>query len=440
MTTQIDPAPTRRHLLIIFLAAILVRVLFVIFYSWTSPDEVGYDALARNLLAGNGFSTDEGPPYEPSLYRTPVYPAFLAAIYMLVGPQAIAVHIGQAFVGSATCCLVYLIARRFWPTPTAFLAALLSALHPFLARYVAVGLTETLYAFLLTSFVYLLTKALEGTSWRWAAAAGLLMGLSILCRPEAVLLSGITAAILVLHYRLQRPGWLMATAFFASTLLIVFPWPVRNYLAVGRFVLLFDRGPEYEFWLVGFPYWDVDNQRFLEGAEQVDPVVREYQDAQTTAAKVELKPKLWRAGFEHIQQFPTFYLRGRVRGLLNLWASSGDYLLGSANLSFSQALAERRYGLVLAKAFLLTLTGLAPLGLAVIGLLVNRKNLLRLWPIWLVPAYITSSRLLFTLQPRYSVAGQPFLLMFAACGLLYLWNWRQLPVRDSSPVSTVSPS
>src|SRR6266404_484301 len=94
-----DSASRVKQLLLLFFFALAVRLLFVAFRQWVPDDALGYDTLARNLLAGNGFSMKAQPPFEPSLFRTPVYPYFLSFIYAVFGYHDVIVFIAQAMLG-----------------------------------------------------------------------------------------------------------------------------------------------------------------------------------------------------------------------------------------------------------------------------------------------------------------------------------------------------
>ncbi|MBM4079933.1 MAG: hypothetical protein FJ278_09560, partial [Planctomycetes bacterium] len=74
-------------LVALFVAAFLVRAAYVVTLdeSLQFADSVGYDALAKNLLAGKGLVFDE----THQVVRAPFYPIFLAACYELFGPGAL---------------------------------------------------------------------------------------------------------------------------------------------------------------------------------------------------------------------------------------------------------------------------------------------------------------------------------------------------------------
>lgn len=411
-----------KHLLILFFLALAVRFIFVVFYQGLPHDAIGYDMLARNLLAGNGFSWEPAPPYHPNLFRTPVYPVFLAIIYKLFGFHDTIVYVVQALIGSATCSVVYLIARRYWDRRLALLASLLNATYLYAAYHVSVKLTETLFTFLMCCAIYIVVLGSQKQSWRLMAVAGAVMGVAILCRPEALLFPLLLLPLFLVLHRFRAPWLKMGMALVVSAFLIVLPWSIRNYYVSGKTVALVSHGPGLIFWQTTLPYFSWSTFAYGPGSEQ-DPLVRALTKGHLSYREVaDLEPTLWRTGFQNILRDPKSYLKRRVREYPHFWISSGDYLLGKYNLSFGEAVAQKRYGLILAKISLLLITGLAPLILAFIGFLVTRRRFIELFPLWAMTLYVATFRLPFDYTPRYTLPLHPYLLMFAACGALYLWN------------------
>jgi len=89
----------------IALLAILLRLAAIVLLDTLDAppqyDGLEYDLLARNLLAGAGYTLDG----LPTAHRTPVYPAFLALVYALFGHAYAAVRIAQAILGGITAVL-----------------------------------------------------------------------------------------------------------------------------------------------------------------------------------------------------------------------------------------------------------------------------------------------------------------------------------------------
>ena len=211
-----------------------------------SVDALGYHALALNLLDGHGFTLSGQPPYVPDAIRTPLYPALVAVIYALGGRNPLHVALAQGLLDTLTVLLLAATARRLpgrWRPALA--AALLYALSPTAWRFCNEVLTEPLLATLLTGLLWAFVCFCRAGRWRWLALAGLLSGLAVLAKPNALLLPLIlAAAALVRVWRMaprQPPAWRarLAAALLPLALagLVLFPWLFRNRLVFERWFL-----------------------------------------------------------------------------------------------------------------------------------------------------------------------------------------------------------
>ena len=250
-------------------AGLALRLFFICHFPFYSGDTKFYEELARNWLDHGVYGLYVRGTLTAVDMRVPGYPAFLAAIYFVIGRSARAVMVAQAFVDLATCVLVALIAARLAPVSrraVAGTAALwMAALCPFTADYTAVVLTETLATFFTAAavlvFVYLLTASLLNSRVNaprdlsrgrkafsfagWFLLLGVIAGLGTLVRPETPLV--LAAAGVTLCIRWWRPAnWpqlILATCWMCAGLLLpLAPWAARNARTFGRVEFL---GPRY---------------------------------------------------------------------------------------------------------------------------------------------------------------------------------------------------
>lgn len=233
---------THRTLILILLAlAFAWRLVLVIGFPHDAVDEIRYTAPAVNMLAGHGFSADTTAPYLPSEHTVPLYPIFIAAVYAVTGEHNEGVRIGQSFVDCITCLLVAFIAFSLAPASlrsgAAFASLIiygfLSWFTVFWTRYV---LTETLAIFWTVLAVAVSIWALRGPRWRWLLV-GAICGLALLTRADSVLL--VVAFMLSLAFQIvrlrSRESVVALLLFCAAVTLVLAPWIVRNYLALGKF-------------------------------------------------------------------------------------------------------------------------------------------------------------------------------------------------------------
>jgi hypothetical protein len=248
------------------LAGLALRLYFIARFPFYAGDTKFYEELARNWLDHGVYGLFVMGQLVPVDMRTPGYPGFLAAIYLLLGRGSRVVMLVQAFLDLGTCVLTALIAAQLAPasrrTVVATAALWMAALCPFTANYTAVVLTETLAVFLtalaLLVIVYLLSDpvmdfstadfAPRGTVLKFAAwfvLAGFIVGLGTLVRPEAPLVLAAAGLALCVRWR-RRANWpklILAGCWMCVGLLFaLLPWAARNARTLGRIEFL---GPRY---------------------------------------------------------------------------------------------------------------------------------------------------------------------------------------------------
>lgn len=227
---------------IVFIPAIAIRLIYglVTPEEYRDPDEVIYTTMADNLLAGRGLILND---YRKAAFP-PLYPAFLAGL-RLAGARSIrGVRLVQAILGAASCLWLLGIARLVFsldkgkaPLAVPLTAALLMAVYPPYIYYCASLMTETLFVFVLLAGIYSLLRSLEtdGSSFR-LPAAGILLGLGILCRPTLLPF----ALLIPFWLRIARPGkgcfFRRMLSFLLPLILVLLPWGIRNYRLFQRIV------------------------------------------------------------------------------------------------------------------------------------------------------------------------------------------------------------
>jgi hypothetical protein len=252
------------------LAALALRLFFVVYFSAVTDDSRIYADLATNWLQHGIYGqTQGGQPEKPILptdARLPGYPAFLAGIFWLFGAGNLkAVLLKQMLVDLVTCLIVADLARRAVSERAARIAFVLAALCPFLANYAAAELTETLEIFFTALALDCAAAALgrmhaagarRGVRRLWAAT-GAAVAACILLRPDG----GILLAAVALYLTVAAPKGasnfgertaslkrcpdtkpeLFRSALVAGTIVAVFalaplvPWTIRNFRTLHHF-------------------------------------------------------------------------------------------------------------------------------------------------------------------------------------------------------------
>lgn len=201
-----------------------------------------YDPIARNLVAGNGFTVDTSEPFRPDTFEVPLYPAFIALIYALSGNSLITVAIVQIVLELLTIILIVKIATLLnLPERVKPVAATIGLMSPFLVVFSTNVMTEVVTTFSITAACYLLLRALTGSATsglsRWWLA-GLAAGACMLLRIDTVLCVGMMGLAAVIILRSKQAPWsrilYCVGAFTISVVVVLTPWTVRNYLVVGK--------------------------------------------------------------------------------------------------------------------------------------------------------------------------------------------------------------
>jgi 4-amino-4-deoxy-L-arabinose transferase-like glycosyltransferase len=236
----------RKPLAVVCLAAAL-HGLFFIWYQrpdWTTQwsDQEGYRRLGQVLAETGKFTRfPDASRFVPEVIRTPVYPAFVAAIYRVFGAGQLPVALAQTALFVLLCVVTYRIARRIVPETMGVAAAFVVALFPPFPYFGALVMTEVWTTVLFTVAMALAVRAVREQRTSDFAWLGLVLALATLSRPVFVLfpfaLAGVGLVIFPLLRIRPRPtlaAWAAMIAVFAVGML---PWFTYNYVTMGRFTL-----------------------------------------------------------------------------------------------------------------------------------------------------------------------------------------------------------
>lgn len=443
----------RKSLLIVSVVALLHTAAYVVHQrpdwgiSWT--DESGYQQLGAALATTGQFTrAPNSPTYVPEAIRTPGYPAFLAAIYLVFGVgNQMAVVIVQAFVFAGICLMAFAIGRYLGDDDLGVLAAALTAAFSPFPYFAALAMTELWTTFLLTATVLITLRARRLGSTRLAAAAGILAGVTALTRPVFVLLPfGLFGMVLVVDWFKDARRWVIATAL---ALLVLAPWFTYNYIHFDRFTMSPANGFGRAVWESSWQgRWSgklqdeltqlADRTRkdraaldsgvhALANAHQEDPgpmleYVHQWQDlrlswfdvadpTERAMARMRADDSYMQQGIKNAMADPLGHLRRRVvRGLPVLWVAEIPY-----RYSGIDSLPVWVIRVIWAIQALLVALALAGI---VLGLRSPRWRETLLVAVPLI--YITAVHWLLLTEARQSLPGMPAVLVLAAAAVIWL--------------------
>ncbi len=218
----------------VYLAAFLPRLLVLVVFGGNSPycvtsDSVGYLKLAAEL-SSTGFFGLPGPGGQlvPEIFRTPVYPVFLAVLGRLPGGAVLNAEIAQTLIGGLTVLLAWKWFCRLAGKRGAAWGTLFFSLDYVYVMHTQLLLPETLLMFLLLGAAAATWSALEESSTANVSAAGSLWALASFVKPVALYLPILLAP---LFWKRKKHAFLFLLLSFSIPL----GWSLRNYARTGYF-------------------------------------------------------------------------------------------------------------------------------------------------------------------------------------------------------------
>ena len=206
-----------------------------------------HDYWARALVTGDWTApagVTDPEIRQRSYFRPPGYPFALALIYRLTGPGYVWPRLLQMTLGLASCLLLFSLARHGFGRAAALFAAALAAVYWLFIFFEAELMAVSLLLFLLLAAIRVAAGWRRRFTVGRALAAGALLGLATLVRPNAAVLVpalGLWAGWLEWR-RGGRPAvfgaalWRPALALAAAAALTTLPATVRNLRVAGEAV------------------------------------------------------------------------------------------------------------------------------------------------------------------------------------------------------------
>jgi len=418
----------------IFALALVVRLVHVWqirkapFFTVLMGDARAYDEWAQQIARGDWLG-------HQVFYQAPLYPYFLGTLYTIAGRDLLVVRLCQAIIGSLSCVLLGLTASRLFSRQAGVIAGLGLALYAPAIFFDGLLQKSVLDVFFVCLSIWLLSDLVEEPqkrlSWFWL---GLAMGALSLTRENAIVFVGVT--LLWALARRQRPGQeRVATAgvFLVGLAVILLPVAVRNSVVDRGFYLTTSQfGPN--FYIGNNPRADGTymSLRFGRGAPEY-----ERQDATELAEDAtgrRLNPaevsRYWTTqALAFIRSEPLAWLKLQGRKIALLWNRS-EMLDTESQESYAEWSTPLRlvgplnhFGVLVPLAFL--------------GLIVTWPLRDRLWVFYGITTAYAASVVMFYVFARYRYPLVPFLVLFAAAGLVALPRLRHANARSSALVAGV---
>jgi Dolichyl-phosphate-mannose-protein mannosyltransferase len=192
-----------------------------------------YEALARNIAAGNGYVITRFGHLTLAFGDGNLYSFVAGTLYAVVGHAPLALALLHAMLAALIAPVIFAIGERALGGAVATLGAGLAAVHPGLLAYTLKLHPLGLDVLLLALVLYWTTRP------RWTRhgtfQTGLTLGLNLMTRPT-FFLAGLAA--LSIRWLTRRASMRQTVAVLLIALAVGAPWITRNWLFVGRPLLI----------------------------------------------------------------------------------------------------------------------------------------------------------------------------------------------------------
>jgi hypothetical protein len=246
--------------------ALLLRLWLVAHATWLPvSDTRDYHDLARSLASGQGYvQVYEGGRAEYRglvfhAFRMPGYPAFLAALYSLLGWNPMVGYVANVGCELLTQLLLLALGRQLLGPAGTLAAQALFATH---VVWTASLMTESLFTLLFTALVLSLVRGRATATPGGAAGFGLLLTAALFVRPIAAAVLPVSLAR-TLRVRPARRAALLAALILAPGVLGLGAWAARNHQHLGSVVILTTNLGTHN-----APFFGIDRARIVENGRR----------------------------------------------------------------------------------------------------------------------------------------------------------------------------
>jgi 4-amino-4-deoxy-L-arabinose transferase-like glycosyltransferase len=402
-------------------------------------DARDYERHAQSIAIGEGYSRHVAYG-RPTAFRPPAYPYFLAGAYRVAGveraPLSRRVHTArtvQAFVGTAVVALIGALATQLWGWATGLVATALGAVYVPLILVGGAVMSEPLFAMvMLATLVAAVADRRSRFRYRYAVLTGVLAGLSVLTRANAVVLL-VPLAFAAWGGRSQpaRRSLGPVAALLAAAVVTVAPWTVRNERALGAFVPVSTQlGSSLAGTYNDSARTDPVNPGAWRSIKHVPQYASLWRQVRSTPEPV-LEHWLRAAALRYASDHPAYVAEVGFWNTARMLDLDGRrrWRATAATISIEHRWADN--GVLCFWAFAI---------LALAGAATARARRAPRF-LWAVPGLLFVSVVFLAVEtPRYRTAIDPFIVLLAALAVTALGGrWRRGPARPGRGVAPASP-
>ena len=331
---------SHRHEVVLFSAAFLLRAAAFLILSYIAisysvlsanpeirvypvigSDAGGYVGAARVLLEEHRFASPGET--ESQSYLMPGYPLLLAVIFFLGGGVK-SVVVLQTLLAGLSAVLVYRIGKEIAPA-VGSMAAWVFVFDPISIFYATTILTETVFVFLVLGGVYVFFWRFSSAWWNMALV-GILIGLSVYIRPNAIVFPLIFFIALCV-FRERAWTWkqtlLRGVVLGGVAFLIVFPWMLRNKLIFDTWDLTAVSTIQWYWYNAPLYYAYTHDITHTEALDIFHERLRAINPHQSNDGTLRNAPYMRQVAFEYLREDPFGYVWFHVVKSIPFFVSDG---------------------------------------------------------------------------------------------------------------------
>ncbi len=400
----------KKALTLLYTAAFAARVIYLAgvradpTFSVPVVDSAAYRAAAESIVAGHGF-----PP--GALTYGPLYPLLLALFLKITGGAPFLLHLAQVMVVSLAAPILAALGTRLFGRTEGFVAGAIAAIYWPWIYFDGEFLVEPVLIPLLLLLAYLLVRLEEKKNRPRGPlpvlAAGLLLGLCAVTRPNALLFLPVWFVLYAFRRR-----WRDALLLAAGCAVPILPVTARNIAATGEFVLISSTG--------GINFFIGNNARAT-GRDSAFPGLTQWtfekvhrlaeEESGGPLGDAEVSRYYFRRGIRFIGRNPAAWIKLTGRKVVQLLSA---YEMPNVKDPNFQRTRSRFLDLPILPSFGI----IAPL--AFFGYFRRRRGRSPRGPVLLFAGVYAISVILFFVNGRYRIPLTPFFILFASTGLVDL--------------------
>ena len=427
----------KSHLNEIIIALLLLCIALVARLSYVTHTEVYlpirkdaryYYIYAHNLVHHHVYSMQTAEKPIPDSFWAPAYPALLAAILYFTDAKYFykSTLLVQAIIGALITVMVFAIGVHFLPSWAAAGAGILTACSPHLISLGGYLLTETLFTFMLISFLLAYFRALKTQKVMWCGIAGILAGISYLVNPVIFFLPFLIAILFFLRhpearYPLATGKKKMITALLVTFMLPFLLWSLRGQLNVpstsmssaDRALTNFIIGAHHDF-------FDILQANIRDPNNPAEIDKKAVNGSWAKFARI-LSQRI----YENPGHYAKWYLYDKPRLLWswNILVGQGDIYVYPVITSWFKTSKSAILIHLIMKSIHGWLFIIGSLGILFIFKKIRRPEDEMVIAVYVMAVYVSAVYVILQAEPRYSIPLRPAMYLCAMFGLWQISHW-----------------